>query len=77
MANYFRITAYHKQENVSAIIDSNGKFKEFWQFSSYLVKKGFTILAVENVERFNFGNIPATDYDGNCLLLRACKTGKT
>ena len=74
--NYFRITAYHEQENVSAIIDSNGKFEKVWQFSSYLVKKGFTILAVGNIERFDFGNIPAADYDGKCLLLRACKAGK-
>lgn len=48
MENYFRITAYHPKENISAIIDSNGQFEKIWQFSSSLVNKGFKILKVNN-----------------------------
>ncbi len=48
MENYFRITAYHPQENITAVIDSNGQFEKIWQFSSSLVNKGFKILKVNN-----------------------------
>ena len=46
MANYFRITAYHPAKNICAIFDSNGRFEKLWQFSSYLVRKGFKIVEV-------------------------------
>ena len=32
VSNYFRITAYHPAENLSAIFDSNGYFEKLWQF---------------------------------------------
>ena len=31
MSNYFRITAYHPEQNLSAIFDSNGYFEKLWQ----------------------------------------------
>lgn len=43
MKNYFRITTYSPEENVSAIVDCYGKFDQVWQFSAYLVKKKFKI----------------------------------
>ena len=46
MANYFRITAYHPEKNICAIFDSNGRFEKLWQFSAYLVQKGFKIVEV-------------------------------
>ena len=46
MANYFRITAYHPATDLSVIVDSNGKFEKLWQFSAYLVSKGFKVLEV-------------------------------
>lgn len=46
MANYFRITAYHPETDISVVLDSNGRFEKLWQFSSYLVQKGFKILEV-------------------------------
>ena len=39
MKNYFRITTYSPEENISAIVDCYGKFDQVWQFSAYLVKK--------------------------------------
>ena len=72
MANYFRITAYHPEENISIIIDSNGKFEKLWQFSSHLVKKGFKIIAAGNEESFNDGNIPKAFLDAHNMILRAC-----
>ena len=44
MATYFRITAYHPEKDMSIIMDSNGIYEKLWQFSAYLVSKGFDIL---------------------------------
>ena len=76
MATYFRITAYHPEENISFIIDSNGKFEKLWQFSSFLVSKGFKILEAGNDSSFNDGNISQAPPDPNNLILRACKRGE-
>lgn len=46
MANYFRITAYHPAKNICAVFDSSGRFEKLWQFSAYLVQKGFKIVEV-------------------------------
>lgn len=65
MENYFRITAYHPAKNICAIFDSNGRFEKLWQFSSYLVRKGFKIVEVGTDDKFLDGNIqksPAGNY---------------
>ena len=76
MANYFRITAYHPVEDFSAIIDSYGLFDKLWQFSAYLVEKGFKIIAVGNDEQFLDGNFEKTDeIENDKIILRACAKG--
>ena len=75
MANYFRITAYHPAENLSAIFDSNGRFEKLWQFSAFLVSKGFKIVEVGSDDKFHEGNIPKVQEDTS-LILRACAKGK-
>lgn len=30
MANYFRVTAHHTEQNISVILDSNGQFEKLW-----------------------------------------------
>jgi hypothetical protein len=79
MNNYFRITAYYPQEDFSAIFDSFGLYEKLWQFSAFLVSKGFKIIDVRSLSESN-GSI-----DANCLtlaepepkriLLRACGKG--
>ena len=76
MANYFRITAYHPAENISAVFDSNGMFEKLWQFSAYLVGKGFKILAVGGEDKFSDGDMPKAEYDNVHIILRACKSGE-
>jgi hypothetical protein len=76
MKNYFRITTYSPEENVSAIIDCHGKFEQLWQFSSFLVKKNFKIRAVSKEEAFDVGNIPKVKPDHEHLILRACQSGE-
>src|SRR5699024_8613004 len=56
MANYFRITAYHPAKNICAVFDSNRRFEKLWQFSAYLVQKGFKIVEVGNAEKFSDGD---------------------
>ena len=75
MANYFRITAYHPAENLSAIFDSSGRFEKLWQFSAFLVQKGFKIVEVGSDDKFREGNIPKVPEDTS-LILRACSKGE-
>lgn len=76
MANYFRITAYHPTENLSVIMDSNGLFEKLWQFSSFMVSKGFKIIEVGNEEKFDEGDMPKAERDAVHIILRACKSGQ-
>lgn len=76
MADYFRITAYHPVENITAIMDSNGMFGKLWQFSAYLVNKGFRIIAVGGEDKFSDGDFPKAEYDNVHVFLRACKSGE-
>ena len=75
MSNYFRITAYHPAKNICAIFDSNGRFEKLWQFSAYLVQKGFKIIEVGADDKFLDGNIQKAPA-GNLLLVRACGKGR-
>lgn len=74
--NYFRITAYNRDEDYSIIMDSYGAFNELWQFSSMLVDKGFSIIAVGNEKFFNDGNIPKVKEQTNKMILRAESQGR-
>lgn len=76
MQNYFRITAYHPTENISVIMDSYGKFEKLWQFSSYIVSKGFKVLEVDTEETFLDGNLQKIESKQDKIMLRASKEGK-
>ena len=75
MTNYFRITAYHKKLNISMIMDSSGKFNELWEFSAYLVAKGFSILEVHRANKFTDGNFTKASQDNDHIILRAAQYG--
>ena len=75
MNNYFRITAYHPQKDICAVFDSNGRFEKLWQFSAFLVQKGFKIIEVGSDDKFREGNIPKIPEDTS-LILRACAKGE-
>lgn len=76
MNNYYRITVYSPEENVSAIFDSYGMFDELWQFSSFLCEKNFKIRAVSKEQNFDWGNIPKAEPDNTHIILRAYMTGE-
>lgn len=77
MANYYRITAYHKEKDISIIMDSYGLFEKKWQFSADLIRRGFDIIEVSDDTQFLDGNIERlTEPKQDKLILRACSMGE-
>ena len=75
MANYFRITAYHTEQNISVILDSNGRFEKLWQFSSFLVNKGFKIIEVTTSDKLVYDPFPLFEKESYKILLRSIAKG--
>lgn len=73
---YFRITAYHPTEELSVIMDSFGMFEKLWEFSSFMISKGFKIIEVGNDEKFLDVNITKAEQDNEHIILRASAKGK-
>ena len=63
------------EEDLSVIMDSNGMFEKLWQFSAFMVSKGFKIIGVGNEEKFDEGDMPKAERDTVHIILRACKSG--
>lgn len=76
MNNYFRITAYIPEKDISCIIDSYGAYEKLWQFSSALLQKGCKIIEVGSSDKFLDGNIPKLKEPSSKLLLRATAEGE-
>ena len=76
MNNYFRITGYYPKADVCFIIDSYGKFKELYDFSSYMIAKGVKVVKARAEGRFEFGSIPKAQPDNDYLIMRACDKGQ-
>ena len=74
--NYFRVTIYDKTNNISAILDSNGAFEKLWQFSAYLVNKGFNIIDASKLENITETNIEPANEDNEHIILRATQENK-
>ena len=73
---YFRITAYHPTEVISAIFDSNGMFEKIWQFSSFLISKGFKVIEVSSDKKFIDVNIDKAEINTDKFYLRSYSKGK-
>lgn len=76
MSNYFRITAYHPTEDFSAIFDTNGMFNKVWEFSAFLISKGFKLLEVGDDTTFLDINIEKAEVIPDKIILRANSKGK-
>ena len=74
MANYFRITAYHPEQDLSVIMDSYGLFEKLWQFSSILVRNNIEIIEISNEDKFEDINIEPTN--NNKISIRAIVEGQ-
>jgi len=74
---YFRVTAYLPTEDLTVIIDSNGKFEKLWELSSYLLQKGLKIVEASSDEKFLDVNIEKdTEVEKDRIILRADIKGK-
>lgn len=76
MAKYIRITAYHPEHNISVILDSNGRFSELWEFSAYLVSKGFNIIEIGKDDNLIEESMASIKTPSNKLLLRGIGKGR-
>ena len=68
-SKYFRITAYHPQEDITVIMDSNGKFEKLWQFSAYMIEKGFNIIDTQKEDTINDNTFRKVEYDNKHIFL--------
>ena len=75
MTNYFRITGYLPDRDVSFVMDSYGAYEKLWQFSSELLRKGCKILFVGNSETFSDGTTPKLSAVSKKPALRAIVSG--
>lgn len=73
---YFRITGYIPEKNLSFIMDSYGAYEKLWQFSSALIAKGCRIIEVGSDEKFLDGNIPKLAEQSDKMVLRATAEGE-
>ena len=72
--DYYRITAYHSDEDISVILDSNGKFESLWDFSSLLVAHGFKVISLSKSNAFAESTFPLID-ESKKLAVRAIAKG--
>lgn len=56
-------------------MDSTGMFEKLWQFSSFMVSKGFKIIEVGGEDKFDDGDMPKVERDNTHVIVRACKSG--
>ena len=71
---YYRITAYHSDEDISVILDSNGKFETLWDFSALLVAHGFKVISLSKSNAFAESTFPLIEESGK-LAVRAIAKG--
>ena len=57
MANYYRITAYCKEKDFSAIFDCYGMFEKKWQFSVFIKEHGMRIIEVNDYDQIEEVNL--------------------
>ena len=75
MNAYLRVTGYYPQADVGFIADSNGRFPDLWEFTSYLTERGIKIISV-SMANFGDGELPRTEENKDCFIIRACGQGK-
>lgn len=79
MANYFRITAYHPEQDFCMIMDTYGLFEKKWQFSADLIKRGFKILEVSDIDQVidvNITRLTEPDYEKIHTSSKRTRTAK-
>lgn len=73
---YYRITAYHKELDISVIMDSTEMFETLTDFVNYMTLNDFTIIESGTSDTFLDGNIKPPKNYPESVILRACQYGK-
>lgn len=63
MTKYFRATGYYPKEDISFIIDSNGKFEARWQLGSMLAQKDCEVIAISDYDKIQEVNLTKASYE--------------
>ena len=71
MSNYFRITVFLPNKHIAAVFESHGRFEKLWQFSAFLVAKGFKIIDVDEIK--SLLNTKEEPFDENKIFICACR----
>lgn len=75
MKNYFRITAYSREHDISFIMDSINQYEQISDFIGNIISK-CSIIEGTDSSQFEDENIPKAEPDGQCYILRACMKGR-
>lgn len=73
---YFRATGYYPKEDISFIIDSNGKFNAKWELGSLLATKNCEVLAISDYDKIQEVNLTKASVDTDHIIVRAVAKGK-
>ncbi len=76
MKNYFRLTAYEPNKNITMILDCYGLFEKKWQFSSFVVSRGCKIINITDDEQMLDVNVGKMDYNPNKFRLMGLIEGE-
>ncbi len=77
MSKYFRATGYCPKEDISFIVDSNGKFTERWQLGAFLVQHNCKVIAIDDYEQIEEINLTKANIDTKHLIIRAVAKGES
>ena len=70
-SEHYRITAYLASEGLAIIVDSFGMFEKLWEFSKYLMDRGFRVIAVDREQFFVEGTLERVKEQSPKLMIRA------
>ena len=75
MDNYYRITAYNEEHDLSVILDCNGRFEKLWEFSSFIVSHGFKVIFLTKSENIMRSTFPVVE-ESKRIAVRAISKGR-
>lgn len=75
MSKYFRATGYCPKEDISFIVDSNGKFTERWQLGAFLVQHNCKVIAINDYEQIREVNLTKASTNEQ-LIIRTVYKGE-
>lgn len=76
MSKYFRATGYYPKEDISFIVDSNGKFDAKWQLGSMLARKDCQVVSITDYDKVQEVNLTKASVDTEHVIIRAVAKGK-